>query len=160
MSRHLTACALLVGVRCGLSSSPDWFNEQVADVVVPTVAEPQLRGLVIPQDFADSFGAKCLDGTPPAFYYVRTRASMVKIPRFIGSSPHPRLVYQLVQDVTRWVIFIEGGGWCFSLSDCAGRAKGGGGACAVFRGGGWGGLRHAFALRRIPRPSPAPCRKQ
>ena len=35
---------------------------------------------------------------------------------------------QLIQDVTRWVIFIEGGGWCFTLQDCAGRAKSGGGS--------------------------------
>lgn len=38
------------------------------------------------------------------------------------------MLRQLVQDITRWVIFVEGGGWCFSLEDCAGRAKGGGGS--------------------------------
>jgi hypothetical protein len=33
-----------------------------------------------------------------------------------------------VQDPTRWVVFIEGGGWCFSNSSCAARALGGGGS--------------------------------
>ena len=27
-----------------------------------------LKTLVLPQDFADQFGAKCLDGSPPALY--------------------------------------------------------------------------------------------
>jgi hypothetical protein len=48
----------------------------------PTAAPP-LKGVVLPQAFADSFGAKCLDGTPPAFQ-------------------------SLVQDPAKWVLFIEG----------------------------------------------------
>ena len=48
----------------------------------------------IPQAFADKFGAKCLDGSPPSYA-------------------------SLLQDPLRWVLFIEGGGWCFSPSTCA-----------------------------------------
>ena len=47
-------------------------------------AAPPLKATVLPQAFADSFGAKCLDGTPPAFY-------------------------SLVQDPAKWVLFLEGG---------------------------------------------------
>jgi hypothetical protein len=64
---------------------------------------PLLSLTVLPSSFASSFGAACLDGTAPAFY-------------------------ALEQDPKRWILFIEGGGWCFSLADCAGRAKGGGGS--------------------------------
>jgi hypothetical protein len=70
---------------------------------------PNLQATVRPQTFADTFGAKCLDGTPPAFF-------------------------SLIQDPQRWILFIEGGGWCFSLSDCAGRASGGGGSSNGYAG--------------------------
>lgn len=59
--------------------------------------------------FAAQFGAACLDGTPPG-------------------------LYALVQDPTKWILFLEGGGWCFdttpagTISNCAGRAQGGGGS--------------------------------
>ena len=43
----------------------------------------------VPQDVADRFGAKRLDGTSPT-YQVRTNASN-----------------------TKWILFLEGGGWCF-----------------------------------------------
>jgi len=44
---------------------------------------PPLKATVLPQAFADAYGAKCLDGSPPAFY-------------------------SLVQDPAKWVLFIEG----------------------------------------------------
>ena len=62
-----------------------------------------LKLSIMPQTFADIYGAKCLDGSPP-------------------------YRYDLVQDPTRWVLFFEGGGWCFTASDCAARAQGGGGS--------------------------------
>ena len=40
------------------------------DGVQPSIQDLQLSGAVVPQSIADAFGAKCLDGTPPAFYYV------------------------------------------------------------------------------------------
>ena len=47
-------------------------------------ASPPLSLTVLPQPFAESHGAACLDGSPPAFY-------------------------SLVQDPTKWVLFIEVG---------------------------------------------------
>jgi hypothetical protein len=61
---------------------------------------------VLPQPFADSFGAKCLDGSPPALYSLL--------------APSPA--------TSPLIIFLEGGGWCFSIADCVGRSKGGGGS--------------------------------
>ena len=48
-------------------------------------------------------GAKCLDGTPPA-YTIRNGTGT---------------------NASRFVVFLEGGGWCFSVSDCEGRRGGG-----------------------------------
>ena len=58
-------------------------------------------------------GAKCLDGTPPA-YVIR---------RGIGAN------------ASRFIMFIEGGGWCFGVDDCAGRRGGGMGSSSAFRNG-------------------------
>jgi hypothetical protein len=74
-----------------------------------TSAQAPLSYTVLPAAFANTWGAACLDGSPPAFY-------------------------SLVQDPQRWAVFIEGGGWCFdqtangTISNCAGRAAGGGGS--------------------------------
>jgi hypothetical protein len=59
----------------------------------------------ISQSLADKHGAKCLDGTVPAFY--------------IWDSPDSRTTPE------KFVLFMEGGGWCFSESDCLGRSKSG-----------------------------------
>lgn len=80
--------------------------EPVAAAAILTrepAAVPPLALTVLPQDWADVYGAKCLDGSPPAHY-------------------------ALIQDPTRWVVFIEGGGWCFTPASCASRAAGGGGS--------------------------------
>lgn len=59
---------------------------------------------VLPVDVAAKFGAKCLDGSPPTFELTRNVSS------------------------TKWVLFLEGGGWCFgpdanaTLESCAHRA--------------------------------------
>lgn len=58
----------------------------------------------VPQDIADKFGAKCLDGSAPTFELTRNVSS------------------------TSWVLFLEGGGWCqgpdenATLTSCAQRA--------------------------------------
>jgi len=58
----------------------------------------------LPQDFADKFGAKCLDGSPPSYYVKRNTTS------------------------SQWVLFLEGGGWCYgatvaaATADCVSRA--------------------------------------
>jgi hypothetical protein len=62
--------------------------------------------VVIPEDVAEAAGAKCLDGSPPAFYY---RAANV--------SADPSAV-------TKFVLYFKGGGWCFNESLCAARAGG------------------------------------
>jgi hypothetical protein len=48
-------------------------------------------------------GAKCLDGTPPAY----------TIRRGVGVN------------ASKFIIFMQGGGWCFSVADCASRRRGG-----------------------------------
>jgi hypothetical protein len=45
--------------------------------------------------------ARCLDGTPPSFY----------VRRGYGSGLH------------KWVIFFEGGGWCYDMEQCYLRSK-------------------------------------
>ena len=76
----------------------------------------QLSALVLPQDFSDTYGAKCLDGSPPAIYYK-------------------------LGDPSRWIVFLEGGGWCADTSyngtvaNCFGRAAGGGGSSNGIKNG-------------------------
>ncbi len=41
----------------------------VALASAPLLAAASLTARILPQEFADSFGAKCLDGTPPAIYF-------------------------------------------------------------------------------------------
>ena len=55
-------------------------------------------------------GAKCLDGSPPA-YLVREGTGA---------------------NASKYVVFLEGGGWCFSVSDCEKRRRGGLGSSARF----------------------------
>ena len=84
------------------TTAPSPWTTVAAAPAVASSATP-LNLVVLPQPFADSFGARCLDGSPPASY-------------------------RLVQDPTRWIVFIEGGGWCFTNASCATRALGGGGS--------------------------------
>ena len=81
--------------------TPTWLEPQQLPVPSSTAAPLSLH--VLPQSLADAFGAKCLDGTPPAMYVLKG-------------------------DAKRWMVFIEGGGWCFTPDSCAGRAAGGGGS--------------------------------
>lgn len=57
---------------------------------------------LISQDLADQFGAKCLDGSVPSYYY--------------NFATDPALA-------NRWVLAMHGGGWCYDLEDCVGRSK-------------------------------------
>ncbi|GBG76853.1 hypothetical protein CBR_g23068 [Chara braunii] len=50
-----------------------------------------------------STGAVCLDGTPPAYHFRKGAGS----------------------GATRWILFFEGGGWCYSKRECVWRSKGG-----------------------------------
>ena len=50
---------------------------------------------------ATTTGAVCLDGTPPGYYFSR------------GVGP----------DANKWIVHLEGGGWCYDETDCYGRSK-------------------------------------
>uniref|UniRef100_A0A7S2VUL2 Pectin acetylesterase n=1 Tax=Norrisiella sphaerica TaxID=552664 RepID=A0A7S2VUL2_9EUKA len=56
----------------------------------------------LPEEIANSTGAVCLDGTPPAFYLAPAETASPKN--------------------TSWVIFFRGGGWCYDADECAERA--------------------------------------
>ena len=57
--------------------------------------------LTLLKDIAAKTGAYCLDGTPAAYYFKH------------GSNANS----------TKWVLFIQGGGWCYNEEDCARRAQ-------------------------------------
>ena len=85
----------------------------VAPAVAPAGPGPAAMKLhVASAATAAKFGAACLDGSAPSMY-VRTNPAS-----------------------TKWVLFLEGGGWCFgatpdsTLASCASRAKGPPGAPA------------------------------
>ena len=86
---------------CAAVRAASWFEP--VEKGSSTAGPDPLSLHTIPQSLADSFGAKCLDGSPPSSYI-------------------------LPQDPSRWVIFVEGGGWCQTLASCAGRARGSGGS--------------------------------
>eukprot|EP01012_Entosiphon_sulcatum_P058231 TRINITY_DN8222_c0_g1_i1.p1 TRINITY_DN8222_c0_g1~~TRINITY_DN8222_c0_g1_i1.p1 ORF type:complete len:404 (+),score=63.47 TRINITY_DN8222_c0_g1_i1:21-1232(+) len=72
--------------------------------ILACVTASELRGTgaygftlrIVPQSVADAKGAKCLDGTPPGYYY---RPG-------VGD------------DKNKWRIHFRGGGWCFTDKDC------------------------------------------
>jgi hypothetical protein len=59
--------------------------------------------VVLTDDEAAGYGAKCLDGTPPAIYYAPARGAA---------------------NQDKWVLYFKGGGWCFDQQSCAGRSIG------------------------------------
>jgi hypothetical protein len=69
----------------------------------PSPPPPGMSSRTVPQPTADKHGAKCLNGAAPT----------VEI--------------RLNQSSTRWVLFLEGGGWCYgatpkaTIASCAGR---------------------------------------
>ena len=106
---------MLAGWMCALkASSQHPFSSQHATAVQPPGRiEPRgpnpmanLDLIVLPKATADQFGAKCLDGSPPALYF-----------KAANTSADPSAA-------TKWVLFFKGGGWCYDEVSCAGRAKG------------------------------------
>lgn len=67
-------------------------------------AAPAPMTKVLLSDAPARHGARCLDGSPPA-YYVRP-----------ASAP---------QNASRFVVYFQGGGWCYTLDDCRSRSMGG-----------------------------------
>lgn len=59
--------------------------------------------VVLSTEEAAPFGARCLDGSPPAIYYSPARGE---------------------DNQDNWVIYFKGGGWCFDEASCAQRSKG------------------------------------
>eukprot|EP00041_Stephanoeca_diplocostata_P023354 m.572245 g.572245 ORF g.572245 m.572245 type:complete len:442 (-) comp22269_c0_seq4:1603-2928(-) len=68
---------IFVGVLCAIGASQNL---------------PVMVQRVLPQNIADTFGAKCLAGEPPQ-YYIRANKSS-----------------------DRWILFLEGGGWCYGAT--------------------------------------------
>ena len=69
---------------------------------------------------AEAHGARCLDGSPPWFYYDRPRS-----PGGSGSNN------------VSWLVMLDGGAWCYSLDECAVRAKNGRGSSLQARQRSW-----------------------
>ena len=76
--------------RCGASCQPDASN-------IP------LPLYVVPKDKADATGGRCLDGSPPGYYFSAAQHASTS---------------------TSWVLYFKGGGWCYDESSCASRARG------------------------------------
>lgn len=90
----LLALACAVGAYCRVQ------------LVAATEAFPPATGTplslrVVSSSRSAAHGAACLDGTPPAYYLLRSATAS-----------------------TQWIVFLEGGGWCFTAEECAARAKG------------------------------------
>ncbi|XP_047972114.1 pectin acetylesterase 8-like [Salvia hispanica] len=71
-----------------------WFSMVTTAAQVPSYYYTRLESGV-------ATGAVCLDGSPPAYAYVEGYGT--------GSSS--------------WMVYMEGGGWCFSLEDCINRSR-------------------------------------
>lgn len=85
-------------MECGVAGSSHW---QAYTRKMPWERPLRLHKM---QDMVQQVGARCLDGSPGSFYF--------------GAATAPKLA-------TTWQIFLQGGGWCYSVEDCAVRARGG-----------------------------------
>lgn len=61
-----------------------------------------LELVVLTEDEAAPYNAKCLDGSPPAIYYSPARGEANK---------------------DNWVLYFKGGGWCYDEASCVRRSK-------------------------------------
>lgn len=69
----------------------------------PLPSPGAMQVMVVAPETTARFGAKCLDGTPPA-YSIRPG---------VGAN------------ASRFILFLEGGGWCFDVASCGSRRRGG-----------------------------------
>jgi len=58
--------------------------------------------LITLPDAVKSMGAMCLDGSPAAYYFRAATAT---------------------ENSTKWLLFLQGGGWCYNENDCLGRTE-------------------------------------
>lgn len=59
--------------------------------------------VVLTEDEAAQYNARCLDGSPPAIYYSPARGA---------------------ENQQNWVLYFKGGGWCFDEQSCVSRSHG------------------------------------
>ena len=83
---------------------------------------------------AKSLGAYCLDGSLPGFWY-----QPPPTPPAAGTVSHS------------WLIFLDGGAWCYSLDECAKRARTYLGSSRSYKDGHW---PYAGPLDRDPQRNP------
>eukprot|EP00118_Oscarella_pearsei_P024870 m.306977 g.306977 ORF g.306977 m.306977 type:complete len:383 (+) comp41795_c0_seq1:77-1225(+) len=72
----------------------------VCALLLPCVLSMRVGHLTLLSN-AESTGAVCLDGSPPAYYFSNGTGS----------------------DANNWIIHLEGGGWCYNEEECYGRSK-------------------------------------
>ncbi|XP_070564850.1 uncharacterized protein [Ptychodera flava] len=62
----------------------------------------QMHGnlVVLPKELASEKGAYCLDGSPPGYYFRKGKDNAKN----------------------SWIVFLQGGGWCYNISDCYNRS--------------------------------------
>ena len=87
--------SLITGMPSLLDGSAQFYDTNVNLGGTATPADLVLLG-----DAVNATGARCLDGTPAAYYLHKGTAS------------------------TKWYIHHQGGGWCESWDDCLGRSGG------------------------------------
>lgn len=87
--------ALLLSCADAFSLDPDWARKEVGAKYDGGKAD-----LVLLTDASEKTGAKCLDGTPGAYYWRPGSGDGMK----------------------KWYIHHEGGGWCTDLDDCKSRS--------------------------------------
>jgi hypothetical protein len=75
------------------------YRYKTKNIIMPLA---NLANAVLLSSYVDTFGARCLDGTPPR-YWLQTATE--------GSL-----------NATKWLFDFEGGAWCESIEDCASRA--------------------------------------
>ena len=69
-----------------------------------------MRRVFLDDSYSVSANARCLDGTRPA-YYIKPSATA---------------------NASKYVVYFQGGGWCYTLADCAKRATGALGSSASY----------------------------
>ena len=106
---HCSIGVVLRGDVCVLKpSSTQPFHAAHATAVRPEQgpgAMANLELIVLPLSVADRYGAKCLDGSPPALYY-----------KAANTSADPSAA-------NKWALFFKGGGWCYNEASCYSRSK-------------------------------------
>ncbi|XP_038050931.1 pectin acetylesterase 8-like [Patiria miniata] len=107
-SRHsllLTLAALLLfflWLRCRYYSAHSGWSFRQLDVTDHGEVNKNLTLVILSPQLADIEGAYCLDGSPPS-YYIRKGASTQR----------------------SWIVVLQGGGWCWNVSDCYNRSLSG-----------------------------------